>query len=155
MVTVTNGRPRVLALLRGWDASTAPPEELAAIRAQLRGLGATLVIASDAGAWSFAPDDELERESDAATPVARAILELAQRHGREAGDEAVFVVDGDGEVRFAHVEEGVLQTTLADALASAGEAVLAAPEAHTLFTQREWALAGLCAGFSLALLGRA
>jgi xanthine dehydrogenase YagT iron-sulfur-binding subunit len=153
MLTVFDGRPRVLALLRAWDARTAAPAELDAMRAQLRGLGATMTIASETGAWTFAPDDELERASGADAPVVSALVELAQQHGLQAGDEAVFVVDGDGEVRFAHVEDGVLQTSLSAALASAGEAVLAAPEARTLFTRREWALASLCAGFSLALLG--
>src|ERR1041384_1165006 len=52
----TRGRPWVLAFARRW----VPGVDTDAIRAQLRGLGAILFIVSDAGVWSFRPDDDIE-----------------------------------------------------------------------------------------------
>lgn len=147
MHLAADGRPRVLAFVRAWDPHSIAPRELSSIRAQLRGLGAIMIIAADAGAWSFAPDDDLERftENDGT---------LAAEHGVEPGEDAVFVLDGDGKVRFSHLAGGPLQTSLASALAAAGEALLAKPPVtRMMFDRREWAIASLCAGFALALLG--
>jgi hypothetical protein len=57
---------RVLAFLQAWSPALEACE-LGAIRAHLRGLGAELVIAADAGAWWLGPDDEIR-------PAARAEL---------------------------------------------------------------------------------
>jgi xanthine dehydrogenase YagT iron-sulfur-binding subunit len=139
MQFAVDGRPRVLAFVRSWNPVALPPRELSSIRAQLRGLGATMVIASDAGTWTFSPDDDLERFRPSA---------------RDTDEDAVFVLDGDGRVRFSHRAGGPLQTSLASALSAAGEALLAKPPAtRMLFDRREWAIASLCTGFALALLG--
>ena len=152
-----DGRPRVLAFVRAWHPESTAPRELSSIRAQLRGLGATMIIASDAGAWSFAPDDDLERftPNDGSTiKTPRALATLAAQHGVESDEDAVFVLDGDGKVRFSHLAGGALQSSLARALAAAGEALLAKPPVtRMMFDRREWAIASLCAGFALALLG--
>jgi xanthine dehydrogenase YagT iron-sulfur-binding subunit len=151
MHLAADGRPRVLAFVRAWDPQTTPPRELSSIRAQLRGLGATMIIVSDVGAWSFAPDDDLER-STSQTP--RALGALADDHGVATDEDAVFVLDGDGKVRFSHLAGGPLQTSLAGALAAAGEALVSKPPVtRMMFDRREWAIASLCAGFALALLG--
>jgi xanthine dehydrogenase YagT iron-sulfur-binding subunit len=49
-------RPRVLAYIHDWSPQIAE-RELAAIRAQLRGLGAELAVVADRGAWLLGPDD--------------------------------------------------------------------------------------------------
>lgn len=149
----SDGRPRVLAFVRAWHPDTTAARELAVMRAQLRGLGATMIIASDAGAWSFAPDDDLERFTQDDRTV-RALGDVAAERGVEPEEDAVFVLDGDGGVRFEHLAGGPLSTSLAAALVAAGEALYAKPTGvRMMFNRREWALTSLCAGFALALLG--
>ncbi|HEY4180896.1 MAG TPA: (2Fe-2S)-binding protein [Kofleriaceae bacterium] len=123
------------------------------MRAQLRGLGATLVIAADAGVWSFAPDDDLERyATDQQTR--KAVEDLALYHRVDPEEDAVFVLDGDGSVRFEHLAGGPLPTSLASALVAANDALLSKPVyARMRFNRREWALTSICAGFALALMG--
>ena len=141
MAPLARRQPWVLAFLRAW-----PPRDLDAIRAELRGLGAVLVAVSPAGAWAFGPDDDSERIADARGEL-RA---CAARWG--VGDrEAVFVIDGDGVVRFAHLADGALGASLGEALGLAGRALLAPSRA--LISRREWAILGLVTGFSLAFLG--
>src|SRR5882672_2759596 len=52
------GQPIVLAVLD--DGLTTWPADLAQARAELRGLGAVLLLISRRGLWCFSPDDELE-----------------------------------------------------------------------------------------------
>ncbi len=133
----------MLAFVRRWQPGC---DELAAIRAELRGLGAVLVILSDAGVWSFHPDDDLERfDTGTALPDA-----LAEQLAVDRARDAVFVIDSVNRVRFSHVVEGELP--LGDALAAAGNA-LATPIAVFTLTRRELAIASLCTGFAFVLLG--
>ena len=55
------GQTRVLAYVHRWTLDAEDPGTLRAIRAQLRGLGAELIILSDAGVWSFRADDPPEQ----------------------------------------------------------------------------------------------
>jgi xanthine dehydrogenase YagT iron-sulfur-binding subunit len=142
----TRGRPWVLAFARGW----APGLDADAIRAQLRGLGAVLFIVSDAGVWSFRPDDDVEL-SAGPSPRLRAELEdLGARYGVADGEDGVFIVDGDGIVRFASPSSGELTTTLAGALDAAGRELMASPPRRSGVTRREWAVMSLVAGFAVA-----
>ena len=100
------GRPWVLAFARSWSARRESPENMAAIRAELRGLGAVLLVLSDGGAWSFSPDDDVERIAAGGGDLAGEIADAARRYG-VAGD-AVFVIDAAGVVRFAHAPTGPL-----------------------------------------------
>src|SRR6185312_3611239 len=52
--------PLVLAIAPEWRADGAS-DALEALRAELRGLGASLVIATRAGAWTFRAEDDRER----------------------------------------------------------------------------------------------
>src|SRR5262245_55350919 len=54
------GEPVVLGLFRRAGAVAYSEHTLAAMRAELRGLGATLALISRDGVWCFRPDDELE-----------------------------------------------------------------------------------------------
>jgi xanthine dehydrogenase YagT iron-sulfur-binding subunit len=133
---------KVLAFVRDWHPEAVSPDELATMRAELRGLGAELEVQSDSGAWWFGPDDQIERRD--------AIV-----HDFEIdGDDAIFVLDATGRVRFSHICEGALPTTLGTALTTAGQALLSLPKTPPLlFNRREWALTSLCTGFAIALFG--
>jgi xanthine dehydrogenase YagT iron-sulfur-binding subunit len=151
MPTGMSGSPRVLAFVRTWSAERTSALEVATLRAELRGLGAELFIYSDTGLWWFAPDDVVER-TRACEPLEREAM--AAKYGFVSSHDAVFVLDGSGEVRFRHVAEGELTTTLADALTAAGQALVAAPvKAPPLFNRRELILTSLCTGFALTLFG--
>ncbi len=137
-------RPRVLAFIQAWSPALAA-RDLGAIRAHLRGLGAELAVAADAGAWWLGPDDELRPATSA---------ELEHLGGRAPRDrDAVLVLDGTGAVRFSHVADGPLAEPLVQALAAAGEALLVPRPPPRTFNRREWALACLCTGFAFVLLG--
>jgi PAS domain-containing protein len=143
----TRGRPWVLAFARRWT----PGVDAGAIRAQLRGLGAILFVVSDAGVWSFRPDDDIELSAGASARLRRELDELGARCGVDAGDDGVFVVDSDGIVRFAHAPCGELTTSLGSALEAAGRELLGLPPRPGI-TRRDWAVMSLVAGFGLVLL---
>jgi len=104
-----SGQPRILAFLRDWSIELEDPTTLRAIRAQLRGLGAELIILSDSGVWSFRADDEPER-------MDRLVAEAALLQGMRHRGDAVYVIDGGGVVRFAHRDRASLATSLSGAL---------------------------------------
>jgi xanthine dehydrogenase YagT iron-sulfur-binding subunit len=159
------GEPRVVAFSRDGsfdrDAQAAP-DALAAIRAQLRGLGAELIVLSPAGAWSVAADDPVERlaagpgSGDAPTvDVATA----AALYGVCEDEDAVFVIDSRGVVRFVHrTQERTrpLCAALAEALSIAGHAVhtreTQGVKQRVLFTRREWSVTCLVVGCATAFL---
>ena len=140
------GRPWVLAFVRRWT----PGSDAGAIRAQLRGLGAILVIASDAGVWSFRPDDEVELSAGTSPRLRRELDDLGARCGVDPGEDGVFVVDEDGIVRFAQAPSGELTSALAGALEAAGRELLGLPPRSGI-TRRDWAVMSLVAGFGLVL----
>lgn len=143
----TRGRPWVLAFARRW----VPGPDAEAIRAQLRGLGAILFIASDAGVWSFRPDDDVELSAGPSRRLRRELGDLGARYGVGSRDDGVFVIDGDGIVRFAHAPCGELSWALAGALDAAGRELLGLPPRPGI-TRRDWAVMSLVAGFAVALL---
>lgn len=161
------GRPWVLAFARRWRSPFDPiagaiagntpaadhsaARRDAAIRAQLRGLGAILFIVSDTGVWSFRPDDDIELAARPSDRLRHEISELRARCGVRAGDDAVFVIDEAGIVRFAQSPSAELTQTLAVALDAAGRERLGLP-ARPGITRRDLAIASLVAGFGLVLL---
>jgi xanthine dehydrogenase YagT iron-sulfur-binding subunit len=140
------GRPWVLAFVRQWT----PGIDDGAIRAQLRGLGAILFIVSNTGVWSFRPDDDVELTLAPSRQLRRELAELGARYSVAAGDDGVFVVDGDGVVRFAHSPSGALTHALAAALDVAGRELLGLPPRAGI-TRRDWAVMSLVAGFAVVL----
>src|SRR6185436_10589018 len=105
----------------------SPGRDAEAIRAQLRGLGAILFIISEAGVWSFRPDDDIELSLRASRQLRRELGALAARCGVGAREDGVFVVDGDGIVQFALAPSGELTDALAGALDAAGRELLGLP----------------------------
>jgi xanthine dehydrogenase YagT iron-sulfur-binding subunit len=140
------GRPWVLAFARRWS----PGSDAEAIRAQLRGLGAILFVVSDAGVWSFRPDDDIELSVASSRRLRHELAELGARWGVGPGDDGVFVIDGDGLVRFALAPSEELTATLASALDAAGRELLGLP-ARPGVTRRDWAVMSLVAGFGMVL----
>jgi xanthine dehydrogenase YagT iron-sulfur-binding subunit len=141
----------VLAFVRGWTTALDHGAGAGAIRAQLRGLGAILFIVSEAGVWSFRPDDEVELSASPSPRLRREIDELAMRCGVPAGEDGVFVIDEHGRVRFGHAPCPELSSTLADALAAAGRELLGLRPRPGI-TRRDLAITSLVAGFGLVLL---
>jgi xanthine dehydrogenase YagT iron-sulfur-binding subunit len=163
-----HGEPRVLAFLHdglGREpaealGATGPSGASGTIRAELRGLGAELVIVSPGGIWAVRPDDPVEALAGAGAALADEVAAAAQRYGVLADDEAVFVVDGRGVVRFSYrlpVQDDAVLAQLARALALAGRAMHARddhdPRQRVLFTRREWTVTCLVAGCAAAFLG--
>jgi xanthine dehydrogenase YagT iron-sulfur-binding subunit len=152
-----HGEPRVVAFVHDAAFAREAPEAIAGLRAQLRGLGAELVVLSPAGVWTLRADDPVERL--VAADAAEVAAEAAARYGVADGHDAVFVVDGKGVLRFAHRPDQPLTPVaarLADALAIAAEAVHARDHQRAkdrvLFTRREWNVTCLVVGFATAYL---
>ena len=155
---VSHAEPRVLAFVRDGKL-TEPVTELPTIRAELRGLGAELVVVSPGGVWSVRADDPLEPLAAASAELAAEVSDAAQRYGVTHDEDAVFVIDGRGVVRFNHRLERrgrALWATLTDALTIAGRAAHMR-EGHdarqrVLFTRREWTVTCLVVGCATAFL---
>jgi len=155
----SSGQPRVLAFVQraSFDDPWPRPETLHAIRAQLRGLGAGLIVLSPEGVWSMSADDPPEQVAAHSDELAGDVAATARQYGVGDGD-AVFVIDGAGMVRFAHHPAqpiGPVYDTLAAALAIAGKAMHAraalGARQQVLFTRREWTVTCLVTGFATAL----
>jgi xanthine dehydrogenase YagT iron-sulfur-binding subunit len=149
--------PRVLAFLGGGLAGERPAE-LDAIRAELRGLGAELVVVSPGGVWRVCADDPLEARAAAGDALTAEVAAAAECYGVRPGDDAVFVIDGRGVVRFTHriLRGGGAWARLSQALAIAGRSVHARDthdaRQRVLFTRREWAVTCLVVGCATAFL---
>jgi xanthine dehydrogenase YagT iron-sulfur-binding subunit len=154
------GAPIVLAFAEDWTLGLESTEELDAIRAELRGLGAVLLVLSHAGIWSFRPDDDFERFDARDDEVEAEIARLASMHGVERSSDGaiaptVLVLDGAGKVRFAHRpnrDAAPLRLTLAQALGAAGRALASRVRPSVLLSRREWILSSIVAGFAFAFL---
>jgi xanthine dehydrogenase YagT iron-sulfur-binding subunit len=151
-----HGEPRVLAFVQRavFEPHTAAtPEVVAALRAQLRGLGAELVVLSPAGGCRVSADDAIE-------PLgAEDVAAAAAAYGVASGDDAVFVIDGRGVVRFMHrpaLAARPMWVALTEALSIAGQAVHARAghgvKERLLFTRREWSVTCLVVGCATAFL---
>ncbi len=146
LAPVSAGLPRVLAFVRDWAIEREHPDTVRAIRGELRGLGAELIVLSDGGVWSFRPDDPIDHVAAFSDRLAGDVATAALLYGVRS--DAVFVIDEHNVIRFAH--RGALEGTLASALAAASEALLAPAPAS--FTRREWVLSCLVAGFAFTFL---
>lgn len=151
------GAARVLAFVDPGSIETTDTASLRAIRGQLRGLGAELVVLSRRGVWAVHADDPVEQLAygdDLAVDVAATSIQ----YGVRAGEDALFVIDGSGVVRFAFRPERRIRpvfATLAGALGVAGDAMQARahhdPRQRMMFTRREWSVTCLVAGCASAL----
>jgi hypothetical protein len=113
---------------------------LSRIQAELRGLGAVLIVISRDGTFRVRPDDAVERCESFA--------------GRGEHSPALVVLDASGRVRFEHVFSSPADVSieaLADALESAGRAFHASPR-RGIVSRRELIVTSVLAAFTLAFL---
>jgi hypothetical protein len=118
--TATRGATRhrkVLAFVRGWSLDRERPENVASMRAQLKGSDADLTVLADAGVWSF--DDDATYSDRACGDTARTALLL----GTRTRDDTVYVIDGSRISRYPLGTRAALASLLAEALTSRPENV--------------------------------
>lgn len=130
--------------------------EVEQIRAELRGLGAVLIVLSDAGLFCFRPDDEIElvasREALESGSVERVWRDWARApHETSGGRIWLFVIDDALELRFVHHGPSTSDeaAALTQALSAAGSALIAPSCAKT--SRRELLVSSLIAALTLAL----
>lgn len=149
------GQSVVLAFVHQWTPELAGSEAIHALRRELTGLGAALLIVSQEQAWCFRPDDEIERYS----PLpAGGTAEVFERYGVDprslsAGDVALFVIDGAHVVRFARTAPSREHATdtLVYALTMAGCKLMAARSRGIALPRRELIILSLVSAFCLIL----
>jgi xanthine dehydrogenase YagT iron-sulfur-binding subunit len=157
------GRPTVLAFAQSWALDSAHEGEIESIRAELRGLGAVLLVVSPSSIFWFRPDDDVELFGLSGDVLLDDVREAARRYGvvkeHDGWAPSLFVLDATGIVRFAHRidgDGGDLAAMLAGALGFAGKAIHSAPEKATVpawrLTRRDLMVSSVAFGFAAALL---
>jgi xanthine dehydrogenase YagT iron-sulfur-binding subunit len=143
----------LLAFLDAWTDTAA--DVLSDIRAELRALGAVLVLLSSEGVYLFRADADVERVARAGELDPSDLSAARSTFGlRAPSTSALFVIDEKRIVRFSHrwpEQEAVDLEAFRDALASAGRALLSVP-ARSLVSRRDIVVTSLVAAFALAFL---
>jgi xanthine dehydrogenase YagT iron-sulfur-binding subunit len=150
--------PLILAFADRWTLDGESAADVATIRAELRGLGAALVVVSRANLWLFRPDDDVEELGAPGARLDEQVESLAERFEIDRAADgtlasAVFVLEG-ACVRFAMRSPGdgpPLHATLAEALAAARREAAAAPRPAMTLSRRDWLVGLLVAGFAATL----
>lgn len=163
------GKPTVLAFMPSWHHGLAGSEAMSAVRAELRKLGAVLVLISRQGLLCFRPVDDIQRciAADALDAESVRATCAAYDVSLDAQDDAhaltLFVVDGKRRLRFACAQPAHGSTdsiaiphtspvsALADALGIAGRSLSARSPAFSL-THRELVISSLVSSFALTFL---
>ncbi len=150
--------PIVLAFLDDWSVSDEDDDLMEAVRAELRALDAVLVTLTRDALWCFRPHDETQAFARRSELDAQEVEALRASYGIGHDGDALglFVIDGGGTIRFAHVagardfsEPGEV---LLAALSAAGRALLVPRPRSGLVSQRELVAACLVVGFAVVLL---
>ncbi len=159
MPAAFDGQTVILALFDACGWEHAPEGAISALRAELRGLGAVLVIVSGEGIWCFRPDDDLELCVRAEELDGARLDALRQRFRVTCGMQAFFIIDGDSKLRLARKLPASGRAPsiemLASALSVSGRSLVPEPVklgAIRAVSRRELVLSSLLAGFALALL---
>ena len=140
------GRPVVIVRAEeDWTLPSESAEDIEAIRTELRGLGAVLIVRSKGNAWCLRPDDDIEQRVEGSDVAAL---------DEETGSAALVVLDPDGSVRFCRTlaSRRGLTSTLVEALRSAGKAFVAERGAPLAMSRRDWLMASLVASFAAVFL---
>jgi|GEM_PF-4588181 len=100
---------RVVAFVSSFCDEERDEADLERIRAEVRGLGATLLVLSTKASWCFGPDDRLFKRVSPSTELDRELAAAFESFGVSVsgGRDAlygVFVIDSRGTVAFAHVK---------------------------------------------------
>ena len=147
------GQPLVLGFSRVWTQSS--PEVLSALRKELRGLGASLLLFAPTTAVCLRPDDELRLvvgDGGFDRAAFKALLPRSIRYRRRHPALALLVVDADG-VPTWHGQADCCDdplATVAQGLAFAGQRMCERRSAPCAVAPREL-LTSLAAAFALAL----
>jgi xanthine dehydrogenase YagT iron-sulfur-binding subunit len=139
-----------------------PHDPLNSFRAELRGLGAALVLVADDGIWRFRADDEPELCARSGDVDPASLAELRARYEALPGKLALFLVDGKGMLRFARAAPATgaeAMRVLRAALSAAGRAlasrrVVSLPAAGSstgLVSRRDLVVASLLGAFAAVL----
>jgi xanthine dehydrogenase YagT iron-sulfur-binding subunit len=152
-----DGQPIVVAFSPApWRKESEPT--LRAVRAELRGLGAVLVMFACDEVWSFRPDDdaELRASNDEIDP--RQMAGIRARYAVDPAEKdalGLFVIDATKVLRFAEtmpLDSSDPLSALAAALKLAGTKLLASSDARLRLTRRELVVTSLVSAFALLLL---
>ena len=154
-IAAAGDAPVVVVFAGSWLMDRAGSATERSIRAELRGLGATLVAFFGGGVWSFRADDDVESRGTAPEEElarVRALFRVAA--AREGTTQlAVFVLDDKGVVQFADARElqddESAEEALLVALSAAGRAMTYRTPLPVVFSRREIVLTSLLAGFLL------
>ena len=146
-------QPLVVVFAAAWNDPDA--SVLEAVRAELRGLGAgMLVVASDA-AFCFRPDCDVDETLPPALLEAEALAALQRRIGLRAGeldtgDLILTLLDDESNVRMQSVQEGPPSAAVAvlETLRWAGKS--AAFGSRVLFSRREAVMLSLIGAVALS-----
>jgi xanthine dehydrogenase YagT iron-sulfur-binding subunit len=153
-----SGQPLLLVLAPSF--SDPGEEVLEALRAELRALGAALLLIGTEHSFCFRPDDELVHEPSTGE-LRLAAIQLFRAHG--VGPEALStgtlllgLLDDRGELRWrtSRAVDGDAALALLEATRLAGRSALRAPREPRvgLVTRREVVLTSLIGALSLVLL---
>ncbi len=148
----SHDQPLVIAFADGLLLRESPI--LGSIRAELRGLGAALLLVNEGWSFAFQPDDELDLNgrSDRCGPEACVSLRRAcglRATPAQPTELSLVVLDGDGLLVGQHIvtaEDGL--SALAIGLRAAGQEAIATRHPLTL-SRRDVVLASLVGAFAL------
>ncbi|HET9959085.1 MAG TPA: (2Fe-2S)-binding protein [Polyangiaceae bacterium] len=157
------GQPLVLVFMEEWPRAILPCEsgrraaELERLRAELRGLGASLIAVTNSSLLCFRPDDEAVILPSVSGRPFGSVRDLADRYEVDpdrvaAGELCVLVLDGAGAVRDreSSMRPSDPLGAVLDALAMAGRTVRETlPVSH--LSRRELVIASLAGAFALVL----
>ena len=160
-----SGQAVILAFFDACGWQHAPAHAFRELRAELRGLGAMLVIVSEEGIWSFRPDDDLELSVPREELDEGRMDDLRAAYGVDAGVPAFFIIDGESKLRFSSQLTASRSPSIkmvASALSAAGRATVAEPEPEPVrnrrasqmsrVSRRELVVSSLLTVFAVALL---
>ena len=145
------GEPVILTFLdtwqiRGGDALTE------AIRAQLRGLGAALIVVAEDGVFAYRPEDAVHVHTARNDLADGQIAVLRHRYRAAQGELSLFVIDAKSELRLERrikIEGRDVRGALLSSLVAAGREMTRTPP--TAITRREVIVTSLVSAFALVL----
>jgi xanthine dehydrogenase YagT iron-sulfur-binding subunit len=149
------GEPLVLALLACGCGVEQSGATLDRIRAELRGLGAALLLVSRDGVFCFRPDDDFELMVSSGDIPQAELSNVFAAHGLSihsaTGESALYIIDQEQRVRFEKRGGGADLADLANMLGDAARALCAAAPSCEI-SRRDLLISSLVATFTLALL---
>jgi xanthine dehydrogenase YagT iron-sulfur-binding subunit len=155
------GETTVLAFVRPDALAAVSDQLLSRLRAELRGLGAVLLVLFEGGGLCLRPDDELERHTPEQALRVIGASSFAQACRDWCVDPALlrtgaltsFVIDAQGDVRFSQNSECSEQPLrlLEQALAEAGRN-RTTQTTHFEITRRELVVASLVSALAGVML---